>query len=130
MHYCTVIIFYHCKLCVNVILKIFCYLLTFYIMLFSPLQSRPWHISSPRLCERLQKGMIYLFFFNCLIGQAPWAFDRMDMCAIKVFNQSINQSCLCKRSYSTEMQTRLVLVPTMFQKPTKGNWGMESREIW
>jgi hypothetical protein len=31
------------------------------------------------------------------IGQAPWAFDRMDMCAIKVFNQinqSINQSIL------------------------------------
>jgi hypothetical protein len=26
------------------------------------------------------------------IGQAPWAFDRMDMCAIKVFYQSINQS--------------------------------------
>jgi hypothetical protein len=25
------------------------------------------------------------------IGQTPWAFDRMDMCAIKVFNQSINQ---------------------------------------
>jgi hypothetical protein len=25
------------------------------------------------------------------IGQAPWAFDRMDMCAMKVFNQSINQ---------------------------------------
>jgi hypothetical protein len=26
------------------------------------------------------------------ICQAPWAFDRIDMCAIKVFNQSINQS--------------------------------------
>jgi hypothetical protein len=26
------------------------------------------------------------------IGQAPWAFDRMDMCTIKVFYQSINQS--------------------------------------
>jgi hypothetical protein len=26
------------------------------------------------------------------IGQTTWAFDRMDMCAIKVFNQSINQS--------------------------------------
>jgi hypothetical protein len=26
------------------------------------------------------------------IGQAPWAFSRNDMCAIKVLNQSINQS--------------------------------------
>jgi hypothetical protein len=25
-----------------------------------------------------------------LTSQAPLAFDRMDMCAIKVFNQSIN----------------------------------------
>jgi hypothetical protein len=29
------------------------------------------------------------------IGQAPWAFDRMDMCAIKVFNQSINVKMWC-----------------------------------
>jgi hypothetical protein len=29
---------------------------------------------------------------NCT--QAPWAFDRMDACAIKMFNQSVNQ-CWC-----------------------------------
>jgi hypothetical protein len=34
--------------------------------------------------------MWHLLWTGQNIGQAPWAFDRMDTCAIKVFSQSIN----------------------------------------
>jgi hypothetical protein len=36
--------------------------------------------------------MWHLLRTGQIIGQAPWAFDSVDMCAIEVFNQSINQS--------------------------------------
>jgi hypothetical protein len=38
------------------------------------------------------------------IGQAPWAFDNMDMCAIKVFNQSIKANLVLAGQCRTERQ--------------------------
>jgi hypothetical protein len=40
----------------------------------------------------LSQDDTYLLRTGQNIGQAPWAFDRTDMCAIKVVSQSINQS--------------------------------------
>jgi hypothetical protein len=49
--------------------------------------------------------MWHLLRTDQYIGQAPWAFDRMDMCATKVFNQSINQCSSLIRYKTVKLHT-------------------------
>jgi hypothetical protein len=50
------------------------------------------------------------------IGQAPWAFDRLVMCAIKVFHQSINTVFPIYACHFTTQVRKLVSARVVLKK--------------